>query len=170
MVKNNYTCWKENRSWARVCSCYNKLKSSSPSPRYFLLIFFLKSEKRKAVKREYIYEYYPICVEGALYMGPKFTWQGWVHKVTLLWRGFSSLKYIYTHTHTHTYIYMAPLCLMWCLWKERNAHSFEVCEIGSLNLKKLVIQTLFTWRVTLHSMSDCSFSDFLDLCFLFSLV
>jgi hypothetical protein len=52
---------------------------------------------------------------------------------------------------------MAPLCLMWCLWKEHNAHSFEACETGLLNLKKLVIQILFRWRVTLHSMSDCSF-------------
>jgi hypothetical protein len=42
---------------------------------------------------------------------------------------------------------MVPLCLMWCLWRERNAHSFEDCEIGLINLKKLVIQTLFMWRV-----------------------
>jgi hypothetical protein len=65
---------------------------------------------------------------------------------------------------------MAPLYLMWCLWNERNTCSFEDCETGSLNFKKLVIQTLFTWRVTLHSMYDCSFSEFLDLCSLFSLV
>jgi hypothetical protein len=55
---------------------------------------------------------------------------------------------------------MAPLYLIWCLWKKRNAHSFEDCETSSLNLKKLATQTLFTWRVTLHSMSDYSFSDF----------
>jgi hypothetical protein len=36
---------------------------------------------------------------------------------------------------------MAPLCLMWCLWKELNARSFEDCETGLLNLKKLVLQT-----------------------------
>jgi hypothetical protein len=59
---------------------------------------------------------------------------------------------------------VAHLCLMWCLWKEQNARSFEDCETGSLNLNKLVLPTLFTWRVTLHSMFDCSFSDFLDLC------
>jgi len=40
---------------------------------------------------------------------------------------------------------MAPLCLMWCIWRERNAHSFEDCETGLINLKKLVIQTLFMW-------------------------
>jgi hypothetical protein len=55
---------------------------------------------------------------------------------------------------------MSPLCLLWCQWKERNARSFEDCETGSINLKKLVIQTLFTWRVTIQSMFDCSSSDF----------
>jgi hypothetical protein len=38
---------------------------------------------------------------------------------------------------------MALLCLMWCLWKERNARSFEDGETDLINLKKLVIQTLF---------------------------
>jgi len=37
-------------------------------------------------------EYYPIRVEGALCMGLRFTRQGWVHEVTLPWRGFSSSK------------------------------------------------------------------------------
>jgi hypothetical protein len=44
---------------------------------------------------------------------------------------------------------MAPLCLMWYVWREWNAHSFEDCETGLINLKKLVIQTLFMWRVKL---------------------
>jgi hypothetical protein len=66
-------------------------------------------------------------------------------------------------------VYMAPLCLMWCLWKERNAHSFKDCETGLINLKKLVIQTLFMWRVKIQSMSGCSYSNFLDMCSLFSL-
>jgi hypothetical protein len=64
---------------------------------------------------------------------------------------------------------MTPLCLMWCLWNKRNAHSFEDCETDSLNLKKLVIQTLFTWRVTLHSMSDCFFFFVFLICVLLSL-
>jgi hypothetical protein len=55
---------------------------------------------------------------------------------------------------------MTSLCLMWCVWRERNAHSFKDCEIGLINLKKLVIQTLFMWRVKLQSMSECSYSDF----------
>jgi hypothetical protein len=57
---------------------------------------------------------------------------------------------------------IAPFCLMWCLWKEQNAHSFEDCETGSNNLKKLVIQILFMWRVTLQFMPECFSSNFLD--------
>jgi len=64
---------------------------------------------------------------------------------------------------------MAPLCLMWSLWKERNARSFEDCETGLINLKKLVIQTLFMGRVKIQSISECSYFDFLDMCSLFSL-
>jgi hypothetical protein len=34
---------------------------------------------------------------------------------------------------------MAPLCLMWCIWREQNACSFEDCETGmyEIDLKKL---------------------------------
>jgi hypothetical protein len=37
---------------------------------------------------------------------------------------------------------------------EWNARSFEDCEAGSINLKKLVIQTLFMWRMTMQSMFE----------------
>lgn len=50
-------------------------------------------------------------------------------------------------------------------WKEQNARNFENCETGLLNLKKLVLQILSTWRVTLTTMSDCTFSDFLFVFF-----
>jgi hypothetical protein len=64
---------------------------------------------------------------------------------------------------------MAPFCLMWCIWGERNACSFEDCESGLINLKKLVIQTLFMWRVKIQSVSVCSYFDFLEICSIFSL-
>jgi hypothetical protein len=64
---------------------------------------------------------------------------------------------------------MAQLCLMWCVWRERNARSFEDCETGLSNLNKLVIQTLFMWRVKLQCMFEFSYFNFLDRCSLFSL-
>jgi hypothetical protein len=30
-------------------------------------------------------------------------------------------------------------CVMWCVWREWNSRSFEDCEFGLINLKKLVI-------------------------------
>jgi hypothetical protein len=39
---------------------------------------------------------------------------------------------------------MAPLCVMWCLWRKRNARSFEDRELVLMELKKRVLQTLFS--------------------------
>jgi hypothetical protein len=63
---------------------------------------------------------------------------------------------------------MTPLCVMWCLWRERNARNFEDCENEIIELKKKVLQTLFSWRVLWHSSQVSTFAEFLDLCALFS--
>jgi len=34
---------------------------------------------------------------------------------------------------------LAPLCLMWCLWRERNAQKFEDVETLVTELWKIVI-------------------------------
>ena len=65
---------------------------------------------------------------------------------------------------------MAPLWLMQCLWQEQNAQSFDDCEIGLLDLTKLVLHTLYTWRVAWTTSSVYTFSEFLDLCSFFSMV
>jgi len=51
---------------------------------------------------------------------------------------------------------MIPLCLMWCVWRDRNVRCSEDCETGLMNLKKLVVQTLFLWIEKLQFMSECS--------------
>jgi hypothetical protein len=38
---------------------------------------------------------------------------------------------------------MVHLCVMWCLWRERNARNFEDCEHEIIELKKRVLRTLF---------------------------
>jgi hypothetical protein len=63
---------------------------------------------------------------------------------------------------------MAPLCLMWCVWRERNARCFEDCETGLSNLKRKMLQMLFMWRDRIKLMHECSFFDFLDRCSLCS--
>jgi hypothetical protein len=64
---------------------------------------------------------------------------------------------------------MAPLCLMWCVWRERNARCFEDCEIDLMNLKRMMLQTMFLWGEKFHLMHECSFFEFIDRCSLFSL-
>ena len=40
---------------------------------------------------------------------------------------------------------MAPLCLLWCLWKERNARCFEDVSRNLEDLIHFFLYTLFTW-------------------------
>jgi hypothetical protein len=63
---------------------------------------------------------------------------------------------------------MAPSCLMWCVWRERNARCFEDCETGLSNLKRKMLQMLFMWRDRIKLMHECSYFDFLDRCSLCS--
>jgi hypothetical protein len=65
---------------------------------------------------------------------------------------------------------MAPLCLMWCIWRERNARCFEDCETDLSNLKRKMFQMLFMWRDRIKTMHECSYFEFLDSCSLSSLL
>jgi hypothetical protein len=58
---------------------------------------------------------------------------------------------------------------MWCLWREMNACSFEDRELGIVELKKRVLQTLFSWRVLWHSSQVSTLAEFIDLCVFFKL-
>jgi hypothetical protein len=64
---------------------------------------------------------------------------------------------------------LVPLCLMWCLWRERNARSFEDREIGLAELKRLFLQTLYNWRVAWNTTHVSTFSEFLNFCSSFPL-
>ena len=50
-------------------------------------------------------------------------------------------------------------CLMWCIWRERNARCFEGCERSLLEIKSFFLHTLLVWSVTL------SFFLFFPSCF-----
>jgi hypothetical protein len=63
---------------------------------------------------------------------------------------------------------MAPLYVMWCLWRERNVRSFEDRELRIIELKKRILQTLFSWRGAWHSSQVSTLADFLDFCAPFS--
>ena len=55
-------------------------------------------------------------------------WMGWFrrHDSVLVWK-------------------MIPHCLIWCLWRERNARHFEDSERHLHKLKSLFFHTLFDW-------------------------
>jgi hypothetical protein len=38
-----------------------------------------------------------------------------------------------------------PHCLLWCLWRERNLRIFEDGDQSTLDLRLLLLRTLFDW-------------------------
>ena len=56
---------------------------------------------------------------------------------------------------------LVPACLMWLVWKERNAQTFENVESPIDMLKTLLARTLFEWS-RIWGLTHCSsLSDFL---------
>jgi hypothetical protein len=58
---------------------------------------------------------------------------------------------------------LAPLCLLWCIWRERNARLFEDVETSMVELRKRLIDTLYFWIAPHHSLSVFTYVDFLNL-------
>ena len=79
--------------------------------------------------------------------------------VELLWCWQGSLD-------RHREIWKAtPHCLMWCLWRERNARTFEDCERNIVDLKLLFFRSLYEW-IRATGLFSSSFIEFFDLCWL----
>ena len=58
---------------------------------------------------------------------------------------------------------MVPLCIMWCLWSERNRRFFEDSERSLEDLLHFFLTTLFTWAATWLAPLVISYPDFLIL-------
>jgi hypothetical protein len=58
---------------------------------------------------------------------------------------------------------MVPLCIMWCLWVEKNEGFFEDSERSSEDLLHFFFITLFTWAASWLAPTVITFSDFLYL-------
>ena len=68
--------------------------------------------------------------------------------------------------HRHIDVWrLMPHCLIWCIWRERNARSFEGCEHSLLEIKSFFLHTLFEWSVAFSHFSCSSFSFFSWLLF-----
>jgi hypothetical protein len=58
---------------------------------------------------------------------------------------------------------MVLLCIMWCLWVERNGRFFEDSERSSKDLLHSFFNTLFTWAAAWLAPTVITLSDFLYL-------
>ena len=59
---------------------------------------------------------------------------------------------------------IVPHCLLWYIWRERNARSFEGCERSMLEIKSLFLHTLLDWSVVFCHFSCSSLPALLDCC------
>ena len=76
------------------------------------------------------------------------SWQGMFgrHRNTELWR-------------------IVPHCLLWCIWRKRNARSFEGCERSMLEIKSFFfLHTLLDWSVVFCHFTCSSLPVLLDHC------
>ena len=55
-----------------------------------------------------------------------------------------------------------PLCLIWCIWKERNSRSFEDIERSMPDLKLLFFRSLHDWFSVWRNQHFSSILDLLD--------
>ena len=58
---------------------------------------------------------------------------------------------------------MVPHCLLWCLWRERNASCFEDLERSLEELKSFFFFSLFTWTADYLAPLVINFPKFLVL-------
>jgi hypothetical protein len=58
---------------------------------------------------------------------------------------------------------LAPLCLLWCIWREWNERLFEDVETSMVELRKRLLNTLYIWIASHHSLNVFTYVDFLKL-------
>jgi hypothetical protein len=59
---------------------------------------------------------------------------------------------------------MAPLCLMWTIWKERNARCFEDTELTMVELSNRFLRLLFQWAEVLNIIQVSNMQQFVEVC------
>jgi hypothetical protein len=64
---------------------------------------------------------------------------------------------------------MASLCLMWTIWRERNARCFEDKEMAVAELSNGFLQLLFFWAGVLNIPQISNMQQFVEVCSSFSL-
>jgi hypothetical protein len=57
---------------------------------------------------------------------------------------------------------LAPLCLLWCIWWERNVRLFEDVETSMVELRKRLLNMFYIWIAPHHCLNAFTFVDFLN--------
>ena len=57
-----------------------------------------------------------------------------------------------------------PHCIMWCLWEERNARTFEGCELNIVELKHQFYHYLFDWLSATGLFRFSNLLEMIDYC------
>jgi hypothetical protein len=58
---------------------------------------------------------------------------------------------------------LAPLCLLWCIWRERNTRLFEDVETSMVELWTRLLNTLYIWIASHHNLNVFIYVYFLKL-------
>ena len=58
---------------------------------------------------------------------------------------------------------MAPICLFWCIWGERNRRMFQEEEKSNTSLKNLFLRSLLEWSQQFMGVDYLSFMNVLDV-------
>jgi hypothetical protein len=62
---------------------------------------------------------------------------------------------------------MVPLCVTWCIWRERNARTFEDKECSMDGMRKNMISMLHLWVLAHQRIEVSSLEEFLNRCSLY---
>jgi hypothetical protein len=62
---------------------------------------------------------------------------------------------------------MAPLCVIWCIWRERNSRIFEDKECSVDGVRKTMISMLHLWAMAHFRIEIPTLEEFLNMCSLY---
>jgi hypothetical protein len=57
-----------------------------------------------------------------------------------------------------------PLCVTWCIWRERNARTFEDKECSVDGMRKEMISMLHSWALAHYRSEVLTIEEFLNMC------
>ena len=59
---------------------------------------------------------------------------------------------------------VTPLCVIWCIWRERNARIFEDKECSMDGVRKNMIAMLHVWTMAHYHNEIPTIEEFLHMC------